>query len=245
MDTGPAPSLAESIAAAQAWWREAGVDHDFHDEPRAWLADPAAEPAQAPVIAAKPEAAPPPPQAGGDRATWPRDLAAFRQWWLEEPSLDHGGTNSRVPPRGEANASLMVLVPMPEADDRETLLAGPEGRLLAALAAAMGLAPEAVYFASALPRLTPLPDWNGLAESGYGAILAHHVELAAPERLMVFGRSILPLFGHDPAQAAPLPAQFAIQGRELPLLVSYAPGRLLENARLRAGLWQRWLNWTG
>lgn len=245
MDIRLAPSLAESIAAAQAWWREAGVDHDFHDEPRAWLTDPAAEAPQAPA-ATKPQPEPAPaPLAGGDRAAWPRDLAAFRQWWLEEPSLDHGGTNPRIPPRGEANAPLMILVPMPEAGDRETLLSGPEGRLLASLVTAMDLAPEAVYFASALPRHTPLPDWNGLAASGHGAILAHHIELAAPERLMVFGRSILPLLGHDPAQAAPLPGEFAIQGCKLPLLVSYAPGRLIANARQRAGLWRRWLDWTG
>ena len=244
MDTRPAPSLAESIAAAQAWGREAGVDHDFHDEPHAWLTDPATEAPQAPVAVAKPEAVPP-PLAGGDRATWPRDLAAFRQWWLEEPTLDYGGTLPRVPPRGEAGAPLMMLVPMPEADDRDTLLAGPEGRLLASLVTAMELSPAAVYFASALPRHMPLPDWNGLAASGHGHILAHHIELAQPERLMVFGRSILPLLGHDPAQAAPLPAEFAIQGRKLPLLVSYAPGRLLANARQRAGLWRRWLDWTG
>jgi hypothetical protein len=28
------------------------------------------------------------------------------------------------------------------------------------------------------------------------------------------------------------------------MLTSYAPERLLEHARLRAGLWRAWLDWT-
>ena len=245
MDDRPAPTLTESIAAAQAWWREAGVDLAYHDEPAAWLS----EDEDVPVAEAPPsirDAAPEPerPPIGGDRASWPADLAAFSRWWLEEASLDEGGTCPRIAPRGEAGAPLMMLVPMPEADDRESLLSGSEGRLLASLAIAMGLAPQQVYFASALPRHTLLPDWEDLAAGGLGKILRHHIALANPARVIVLGTRILPLLGHDPAQAAPAVSELAIQGREVPLLATYAPERLLGNARQRAGLWQRWLEWT-
>jgi DNA polymerase len=234
--------LAQSIAAAQAWWREAGVDCVFHDEPHGWLAD-EAPPVAVAKVAARP-APPPKPRIGGDPAGWPEDLAAFRRWWLEEPSLDHGGGHPRIAPRGEADAALMLLVPMPEADDRETLLSGREGRLLAALVTAMGLRPEQVYLAAALPRHAALPDWERLRDDGLGEVLLHHVRLAAPQRLMVLGTRILPLLGHDPAQAAPAVSELAIQDRSVPLLASYAPERLLGNARQRAGLWSRWLDWT-
>lgn len=248
MNDRPAPSLAESIAAAQAWWREAGVEHDYSDEPRPWLADPAGEaPSGAPEAAAlvrEAPAAPPPPAIGGDRAAWPQDLAAYNEWWLNEPSLDTGGNGPRVPPRGLRGAPVMLLVPMPEAEDRDTLLAGAEGRLLASLVAAMGLAPDGAYLAAALPRHAALPDWNALAARSLGEVLHHHISLAAPERVIVLGRSILPLLGHDPAQGAPLPEEIAIQGSALPLLVSLAPGRLLESAGQRAALWRRWLDWT-
>ena len=241
-DKPPPPTLAESIAAAQAWWREAGVDLAFHDEPQAWLAE------EAPPVEAKavePNAAPPPrPKLGGDPAAWPQDLAAFRRWWLEEPSLDAGGTHPRIAPRGEAGAPLMLLVPMPEADDGDTLLSGREGRLLASLAHAMALAPEQVYLAAALPRHTSLPDWERLSAEGLGEILLHHIRLADPQRLIVLGMRILPLLGHDPAQAAPAVSELTIQGRAVPMLTSYAPDRLLANARQRAALWQRWLDWT-
>jgi DNA polymerase len=109
---------------------------------------------------------------------------------------------------------------------------------------AAGIAPETIAFAAALPRHTPLPDWAGLAADGHGEVLLHLLALAAPKRVIVLGRSILPLLGHDPPQAAPAVSELAIQDRAVPLLTTYAPERLLENARLRAGFWQRWLEWT-
>jgi DNA polymerase len=247
MPDRPAPTLAESIAAAQAWWRDAGVEYAYRDEPAAWLAD--AESDEAPAPAPPAPAAPQPsvsapPQVGGDRAGWPQDLAAFAPWWLTEPSLDAGGTHPRLPPRGEAGAALLLLVPMPEDGDRDTLLGGPHGRLLASFARAAGFAPEAVTVAAALPRHTPMADWDGLVAQGHGAVLLHLLELARPQRVLVFGRRILPLLGHASAQAAPAVSELAIQGRAVPLLASYAPETLLASARERAGLWQRWLDWT-
>jgi DNA polymerase len=171
-------------------------------------------------------------------------LAAFRQWWLEETTLDAGGLAPRIAPRGERGAKLMLLVPMPEADDRDSLLSGPEGRLLASLATAMGLAPDQLYLAAALPRHTPAADWERLGAEGLGEIVLHHIRLAAPERLIVLGSRILSLLGHDPAQAAPAVSELAIHGAPVPMLTSYAPERLLEHARLRAGLWRAWLDWT-
>jgi DNA polymerase len=239
-DTAPSPTLAESIAAAQAWWREAGVDLVFHNEPQGWLAEDA--PAAVPAVE-KPSAAPK-LRIGGDPSAWPQDLPAFRQWWLEEPSLDRGGLNPRLAPRGEAGAALMLLVPMPEAGDSEMLLSSREGRLLASLATAMGFTSEQVYLAAALPRHTPVPDWERLAADGLGEVLLHHIRLAAPRRLIVLGTRILPLLGHDPAQGAPAVSELAIHGAPVRMLTSYAPERLLGHARLRAGLWRAWLDWT-
>lgn len=209
----PAPTLAESIAAAQAWWRDAGVDFAYHDEPSGWLADAKsvdpAPPAQvAPAAALPTEPAPPP--VGGDRADWPQDLETFAQWWLAEPSLDAGGTHPRLAPRGAAGAALLLLVPMPEEGDRDTLLAGPHSRLLSSFARAAGFAPEAVAVAAALPRHTPMPDWDGLAAHGHGAVLLHLLGLARPQRVIAFGRRILPLLGHAPAQGAPAVSELAI-----------------------------------
>ena len=37
----PLSDLASDYAAALDWWREAGVDSDYVDEPQAWLREPA------------------------------------------------------------------------------------------------------------------------------------------------------------------------------------------------------------
>lgn len=246
MPPRPAPTLAQSIAAAQEWWRDAGVEFSYSEEPRGWLADDepaAAEPVRAEPVPVSPKQ-PERPPIGGDRSAWPQDLAGFAQWWLGEASLDESGTHPRIAPRVAAGAELLLLVPMPEADDGDTLLAGPQGRLLASFALAAGLAPDRVAIAAALPRHTPLPDWRALAANGHGEVLLHLLALAGPKRLIVFGRDVLPLLRHDPPQGAPVVSELTIQDRPLPVLSTYSPGRLLENARLRAGLWQRWLEWT-
>lgn len=253
----PSPSpLASDIAAALDWWREAGVDAIYADAPRTWLADPrqgdsagklaAAEAAGAtgarPSVPSRPS--PPPPPMGGERALWPRDLAAFREWWLAEPSLDEGGLAPRVAPRGEAGAELMVLIDMPEEEDSETLLSGPGGRLLDSFLAAAGLAPGQVYRAAALPRRTPVPDWAALAGQGMGAVLAHHVALARPKRLLIFGTHILPLCGHDPAQGPQKLRCFNHDSGRVPALSEPRLERLLEKPGLRARMWRHWLDWT-
>jgi DNA polymerase len=245
MSNRPALPLAEQIAAAQGWWREAGVDFAFADEPQGWMADPSAEEQpRPPVSAAAAPLAPERPPIGGDPAGWPQDLDGFRSWWLGEPRLDLGGTHPRIAPRGPHGAPLAVLVPMPEAEDAETLLSGAQGRLIASMVQAMGFQPDAVYLAAALPRHMALPDWTGIAAGGLGAVLLHHLSLASPERLIVLGRDVSPLIGHDPAQSPPPVSEIAIQGRKLPLMTSFSPMRLLENPRLRRGLWQLWLDWT-
>ncbi len=197
MDTKPAIPLSEALAAAQDWWREAGVDCDFVDEPHNWLAapEPVTEAAAPPVATAielpeKPEL----PPLGGDRAAWPRSLAEFAPWWLSEPSLAAAGTGQRIPPRGAAGAKLMILVAMPEAGNSQALLSGPHGQLVSAMRGAMGLAEEETYLASALPCHAKHPDWTMLVARGFDDIVKHHIALAAPQRILVLGREILHSF---------------------------------------------------
>jgi len=243
----PRPSPLEAdITAALDWWREAGVDAVYTENPQGWLTDPATQAVDAPADAKRTEqpVAPPAPAIGGPRANWPQDLATFRQWWLTEPSLDEGGLAPRIAPMGEAGADLMVVVSMPEEGDRETLLSGPQGELLDGFLTAAGLPADKVYRAGALPRHTPLADWAELDRAGLGAILAHHVALAQPKRLLVLGRVILPLCGHDPAQGAQKLRSFNHEGGRVPTLYEVGLERLLSNWQSRARLWQRWLEWT-
>ncbi len=240
-----APTLEQELRAADAWWRDAGVDQVFADAPVNWLAEPEDEAdEEQPAAEPTPAAAPKPVEllAGGP-ANWPATLEAFDEWWLAEPALALG-PHQRVPARGPADASLMVLVCQPVSDDADTLLAGPEGTLLSNMLAAFGLAPEEVRIASLLPSHLPHPDWSALDRIGWGALARHHLALAAPRRLLVFGQVALPLLGHDPAQGAAAFREVALEGGTVPALSARGLDTLLLRPRLQAGLWQRWLEWA-
>ena len=254
-DQSAAPgSLKAGIAAALDWWREVGVDHDYQDDPRDWLPPPPAA-----VAEAASQLAPPPPPArpaygaaaqplaavGGPRENWPQRLEDFAAWWLSEPSLDHAIVMDRIAPRGPAGAALMVLVDQPELEDRDQLLSGPQGRLLDAFLRAAGLDPDQVYIASVLPRHTPLPDWPALIAAGLDAVTAHHVALAAPQRVILLGSHLSPLPGNDPANSAESLRGFNHEGRTIPTLAAPGLEEMLARPRRKAVLWQRWLDWTG
>jgi uracil-DNA glycosylase len=260
-------SLVREFEAALAWWQAAGVDHDFADDATAWLADAPLDAPQ-PVAANKPsgarqnagqasgavrepfsrQAAPAAPSPApevirrdllGDSP--PADLPSFRQWWLDSGALDTSRTFPRIAPRGEAGAGLMVLVPQPEQSDREHLLEGPQGRLLANILAAMRVDADAVYIASALPSHTPMADLAMLAAGGMDAVLAHHIALAAPRRLLVFGTGLAALLPNSGEQ--PLREINHAHGK-VPVMVSETLDALMEMPRLKARFWKRWMEWS-
>ncbi|HTN13846.1 MAG TPA: hypothetical protein VL094_03470 [Sphingomonadaceae bacterium] len=248
MDTSAPINLAQQFAAAQEWWRDAGVDHMFSDATEIWLREPEEEapaaPARPAFIAPPPEPEKKRPAIGGDPASWPRTLAEFSDWWLAEPGLDTGGARPRIAPRGPEGAKLMVLVPEPEPEDEDMLLSAARGRLLSSFLRAAGVGPEDVYLASALARHTPVADWASLIADGIGAVTLHHISLVRPQRIIAFGRDILPLFGHDPAQSPAYLRKINHQGASFPLLTERSLDFLLARPTARSGFWQRWLDWT-
>ena len=262
------PTLTQEFASAMAWWHMAGVDCDFVDDATTWLeepARPAGEMARGPGARSRPGAgaghgaqASAGSQAGGPLAdaapvsaapprrnllgdSPPVDLAAFRQWWMEAPELDTARGFPRLAPRGEADAALMVLVCEPEADDRETLLSGPQGRLLANILAAMGLDESAVYIAAALPCHTPLADLAAMAADGMDAVTLHHVGLVRPRRLIAFGTGLGAMLGAGGDQ--PL-REINYNGGKIPVLSSETLDALMDMPRLKARFWRRWMEWS-
>lgn len=250
MDIGPQSTLREELEAAFGWWREAGVDCDFAEEPTDWLA---AKPQPPEPAQREPErkvterrAAPPaPPRITVDPANLPETLDAFTRWWMSEPALDCGRTSGRVPPRGPQDAELMILVPEPEREDRDLLLSGPLGKLLANMLLAMGIAQERAYVASALPRHLPGADWREIAASGIGAAVRRHIVLAAPKRLIAFGGNILPLIQNDLPQETAVLREINLEGQSISLLAARDLAAMRERARWKASLWNAWLGWTG
>lgn len=242
----------DAVAAALDWWRDAGVDHAFIDDPQDWLAQARAAPVQVAPPPMKPlreqaaAASDSPPVARvADRAGWPGTLDAFAAWWLEEAALSPPGLR-RLPPAGPAAARLMVVVPMPAADDGGALLDGRAGRLLDAMLATFGLARADTYLASALPAHMPMPDWETFRHAGLGEVLLHHIALAAPRRILFLGASgISALLGHDPTNLALSLRAINQDTAPVPVLSAWDLDAMLARPALKAALWNRWLDWTG
>ncbi|WP_408591482.1 uracil-DNA glycosylase family protein [Novosphingobium sp.] len=243
-------AIAPDIAAAIDWWRLAGVEGDLVDDPQDWLAS---SKLQANPDKPTPKRTPKPPVTpdqpaipvlGGPRESWPETLADFAAWWLSQPDLAPSGM-PRMPPTGPARAPLMVLVAMPEADDAEGLLTGRAGALLDSLLRTCGLERDGVYLASALPARIAVPDWIALKEQGLGAVLERHVALAAPQRVLVFGQAwVSALLGNDSPQSAAHLRSLNHEQGTVAALATYELGYYLSKPAAKAGLWQRWLDWT-
>jgi len=257
MDKRPVPDIAQALSGALDWWREAGVDAVYSDEPLCWTEQKPSEP-DLPPVADEPKAqtpakprrdqsptVEPAPAPSIDRAAMPTDLAGFAQWWLTEPALAEGAKSARIAPRGAKGAALMVVVPEPEREDRDTLLGGPQGRLLDAMLAAMELDEAQVYRASVLPRHMPGANWDAIGAAGIGDVLGHHISLVEPKRLAIFGANILPLTGNDPPQGPADLRIFKHKEASIPLLACRSLAALLEQPRWKARVWQAWLDWTG
>jgi DNA polymerase len=234
-----------AIAAALQWWRDAGVDYGFADEAISWLTVPEIKAPDAPAayVPPKPAAPSPRPLIGGDPAHWPQDLDAFRAWWLTEPSLDGGLSVGRIAPRGTTGAALMVLVDQPEVEDGDALLSGPLGKLMSAIVSAMGIDPAEIYVASVLPRHMPHPDWADLASLGLPELTRHHLALAAPQRLICFGRHISSLLGHDPAKNPESLTTITHNHGAIPALMAPGLEDSMGRPRIKARLWQTLLDW--
>lgn len=255
---GDSSAHADNAALIESWsafWADAGVDLTFEDKPRDWIAEgaPPAEAAQPrDADAARPNrprpAAPqqaPAPGIGGDAQGWPATLAAFRDWWMNEPSLDAGPVADRAAPVGEAGARLMVLVADPASDDADALLSGEDGRLLDAMLAAMGLTRGDCYLASALPRHMPAADWRALEAEGLGALMRHHIALAAPRMLAIFGADLVNLLSPErfdaPSAQGAIMVESVGDAREIPLMASYPLAVMRSRPQAKALWWGRWL----
>lgn len=138
---------------------------------------------------------------------------------------------------------MMVLVDQPEETDSQSLLSAEQGRLVTAILKALGIDPDQAYYASLLPRHTPMADWAALGEAGLGDLAQHHITLAAPKRLISFGPHVSSLLGHDRTKSAEPFRQFYHVGPSIPALAAPGLTTLLARPRGKAVLWQALLDW--
>lgn len=121
----------------------------------------------------------------------PATLEAFIDWRFGSGAPESSWVEPIVAPTGNPAAPLMVITDFPESEgESPSLLAGPAGRLLDRMLAAIGLDRDSVYFA---PLCAARPITGSVprdAEERLGELIRHHIALTAPQKLLLLGQTV-------------------------------------------------------
>jgi len=209
-------------ASALSWWQEAGVDTIVGEEPRDWL-NPGAE-------APKERPAPAPD-------TLPQTLDGFREWLAATDALPFAAPAAvRVAPAGDAASGLMVLTDMPSAGGG--LISGEAGALFDKMLAAIGRSRETIYLAALSPIRTPTGAIDERSAAKLAEIARHHIGLAAPRALLLFGDACgKALVGAAVAGARSRWHEIQTAAGPIKALVTIRPEKLVKQPNLKGLAW--------
>jgi uracil-DNA glycosylase len=222
----------ERVASAAAasvlqWWADAGVDILVDEEPRDWLR-------------AKP-ATPPPVSAPAEPGALPDQLELFRAYLASDEGLSFASAAARrVCPAGDPAAGLMIMTDMPASDDcaSGTLLSGEVGRLFDRMLAAIGRDRNSIYLASLSCLRSPDGRFTSDAATQCATLARHHIGLAQPKALLLFGDACSKaLLGLPMAQARGRWHEIATHGGPVRAVVTIPPAILLERPEWKAHAW--------
>ena len=187
--------IAEARSAL-AWWLDAGVDVAVQEEPRDWLKP--ASPKQARSTA---EALAPPNVTAPTHET----LADLQQWLAGSMELPlASATAKRVMPVGPENAAIMLLSDAPTLDELAAgqPIGGEAWELTQRMLAAINIAAERAYIASLSCVHAPGARMSPAEREACVEIARRHIELARPQRVLLFGDGVATaLLGKPVAQA--------------------------------------------
>ena len=219
----------EAAASVLQWWADAGVDVMIDEAPRDWLR-PKSKAPPAPAASAVP------PQ-----ERLPDQLELFRGYLRDSTSLPFASpTARRVCPAGDPAAGLMILTDMPAAEDctTGTLLSGDVGKLFDRMLAAIGRDRQSIYLASLSCLRSPDGRFNTESASQCTTLARHHVGLAAPRALLLFGDACSKaLLGLPMAQARGRWHEVATHAGPVKTLVTLPPSFLLNQPAYKAHAW--------
>lgn len=229
MDRAGSHSPHDVAASVIDWWNEAGVDTLVDEAPRNWLR---AKPAAAPIAPAPQE-----PAQGG----FPDQLDMFQAYLRDADDLSFASRGARrVCPSGDPASGLMIVTDMPAAEDCSagTLLSGEAGRLFDRMLAAIGRDRASTYLASLSCFRSPDGRLAGEAGQQCVAMARHHIGLAAPKSLLIFGDSCArALLGLAVMQARGRWHRVATHAGEVPAIVTFSPAYLLDQPAAKRHAW--------
>ena len=228
------------------WWQLAGVDYLVDDAALDWLApveEVLSRPSE-PRAVPKPQSpvAPPltsTPRAKAPKASWPKSLAELQSALSHDGTLPGNGYGPRrAIPVGQHKPALMVIADYPEDSELEARQMGAIP-LLHAMLRAIGIAPDACYFAAlahSRPTISSVPT-DDLPQ--LGAFALHHIALVQPENLLLLGSSAaLSLMQTDLMAARGVKRNINHDGGIVASLVTFHPRTLKAQRIFKAKAWQ-------
>ncbi|HEY0113346.1 MAG TPA: uracil-DNA glycosylase family protein [Allosphingosinicella sp.] len=231
MERGSEPLSPAAAASALQWWTDAGVDVLVDEEPRDWLRSKAA----APATEAKA------PKAEAPAEELPGQLDLFQAWLASTDRLEFAAPSApRVCPSGDPASGLMILADMPTGEDctAGTLISGEAGRLFDRMLAVIGRDRQSIYLAALSCIRSPSGQLNSEPMQRCAALARHHVGLAAPKAVLLFGDACSKaLLGLSVAQARGRWHELATHSGSIKALATISPKQLLDAPRLKALAW--------
>jgi DNA polymerase len=216
-------------ASALKWWQDAGVDTIVGEEPHDWLNPKPAAAALGPAVEAV--AAPP-------LEVMPDTLADFQDWLLTSVSLPlTAPLTARVAPAGDPASGLMVMVDMPSSEGG--LMSAEAGALFDRMMAAIGRSRDSLYLAALSPVRTATGRLDAAAADALAGIARHHVGLAAPRALLLFGDACAKaLIGTAVAGARSKWHALETPAGPVRTLVTISPAKLVTQPGLKKLAWE-------
>ena len=223
-------SDAAAAASGLIWWLDAGVDAVVAEEPRDWLRAPPPAAAPAPAGSVAPE-----------QSELPAQLDLFQAWLSSSNALPYDSPSApRVCPAGDPSAGLMVMIDMPSAEDcaAGTLLSGEVGRLFDRMLAAIGRDRGSIYFAALSCLRSADGRLGGEPEKQCALLARHHIGLAAPKALLLFGDGASKaLLGLPVARARGRWHEVATHAGPVRTIATMSPRLLLTQPAQKAHAW--------
>lgn len=237
-------NFEQHAAALVDWWRLAGVETSVLEEPADWFATrskPVAPAQDQANLIAMPARA---------KSAFPKTLSAFHLWLEQSPEIAEANwVGPRILPAGPQAPRLMVVLDMPDADDRTAqpgYLSGDAGRLLEGMLRAIGHRSDDVYLCALAVKRPPGGILPPESRTALAARMRHHIGLVAPKSLLLLGdgtsRALLPT-------DTPSPSGFLHiinhTGGKLPGVATFHPRLMLNQPSAKAECWRALQQLTG
>lgn len=215
------------VRSALSWWIDAGVDVTIDEAPVPWLARAKSKPVAEATLA----------QPSKPATTLTELSELISACSALDPFAPH---THRIVASGNAQADLMVMIDMPEADDASAgiLISGEAGELFDKMLAAISLDRTRCYIAAFCPARLPGGSIPAELIEPLSDFARRHVALAAPKKLWIMGMAASrALIGADAVFGQGSLRHVNHSGVTIEAVASFSPRMLLQQPKRKAAAW--------